>query len=88
MNGLPQYQLDMQMDFCGSLHKQSVLVKGKRVPIVGKICMDQCMIRFEENVPIGEKVRSDREARNGRNPIEEWAETLETIPYEICCTVL
>lgn len=68
------------------LHKQTVLVKGKRVPIVGKICMDQCMIRLEEPVPIGEKVVLIGKQEAEEITVEEWAKTLETIPYEICCT--
>lgn len=68
------------------LHNQSVLIKGKKMPIVGKICMDQCMIRLEEKVEIGEKVVLIGKQGNEEILIEEWAETLQTIPYEVCCT--
>lgn len=67
------------------LHNQPVLIKGERVPIVGKICMDQCMIRLKEPVPIGEKVVLIGKQANEEIKIEEWAQVLETIPYEICC---
>lgn len=67
------------------LHNQPVLVRGKRVPIVGKICMDQCMIRLNGPVPLGEKVVLIGKQADEEIKIEEWANTLETIPYEICC---
>jgi alanine racemase len=67
------------------LNSQSVLVKGKRVSIVGKICMDQCMIRLREPVPLGEKVVLIGKQGTEEIKIEEWANVLETIPYEICC---
>ena len=33
-----------------------VLVNGKRVPVVGKFCMDQMMISLPEMVPLGTEV--------------------------------
>lgn len=69
------------------LQNHSVLVKGKRVPIVGKICMDQCMIRLDGPVPLGERVVLIGKQGQEEIVIEEWAEALETIPYEICCTL-
>ncbi|WP_240793304.1 alanine racemase [Psychrobacillus vulpis] len=67
------------------LHNQSVLVNGKRAKIVGKICMDQCMIRLEEQVPLGEKAVLIGKQAAEEITIEEWADALQTIPYEICC---
>ncbi len=72
--------------FLRKLHNQFVLIKGKRMPIVGKICMDQCMIRLDEQVSIGEKVVLLGKQMNEEIRIEEWANALQTIPYEICCT--
>ncbi|WP_246097059.1 alanine racemase [Psychrobacillus soli] len=72
--------------FLRKLHNQFVLIKGKRMPIVGKICMDQCMIRLDEQVNIGEKVVLLGKQMNEEIRIEEWANALQTIPYEICCT--
>ncbi|AXI00284.1 alanine racemase [Sporosarcina sp. PTS2304] len=65
---------------------QDVLIGGKRAPIVGTICMDQCMITLPHAFPEGEKVvvigkQGDEEIR-----IEEWANRLDTIPYEIVVT--
>ncbi|WP_223636851.1 alanine racemase [Planococcus sp. 4-30] len=67
------------------LQGQEVLVRGQRVPIVGRICMDQCMIRLSEKLPIGEKVQLIGAQGGQRIYIDEWARRLDTIPYEIPC---
>lgn len=67
------------------LQGQEVLVKGKRVPIVGRICMDQCMIRLQEEMSAGEKVQLIGKQGEEQIYIDEWAEKLDTIPYEIPC---
>lgn len=67
------------------LQGQDVLVKGQRVPIVGRICMDQCMIRLSEKSSIGEKVQLIGRQGNQQILIDEWATKLDTIPYEIPC---
>ena len=72
--------------FLRKLHNQSVLIRGKKMPIVGKICMDQFMIRLDEKVEVGEKVVLLGKQEDEEIPIEEWAEALQTIPYEVCCT--
>ncbi|WP_033543564.1 alanine racemase [Planococcus sp. CAU13] len=69
------------------LQGQTVLVKGRRMPIVGRICMDQCMIRLPEESAVGEKVQLLGSQKNKTILIEEWAEKLETIPYEIPCII-
>ncbi|TWT24612.1 alanine racemase [Planomicrobium sp. CPCC 101110] len=65
------------------LQGQEVLVRGARVPIVGRICMDQCMIRLPEKMPVGEKVQLIGRQAGAQIRIEEWAEKLGTIAYEI-----
>ncbi|TWT04131.1 alanine racemase [Planococcus sp. CPCC 101016] len=67
------------------LQGQDVLVRGQRVPVVGRICMDQCMIRLSEKMPVGEKVQLIGQQGEQRIFIDEWARRLETIPYEIPC---
>jgi alanine racemase len=72
--------------------KTSVLVRGQRVPVVGRICMDQCMVSLHglervEEIAIGEEVVLM--GRQGDEVItaEELAHTLGTINYEITCMV-
>lgn len=68
--------------------KAEVYVNGKRARIVGKICMDQCMVDVTdiENVKVGDEVvLFGYEA--GHPHIDEVAGKLGTINYEIACMV-
>ncbi|MEK4026524.1 alanine racemase [Sporosarcina sp. FSL W7-1283] len=69
-----------------SLKGQEVLIGGRRVPIVGTICMDQCMIKLPREYPEGEKVILIGRQGDEEITIEEWAGRLGTIPYEIAVT--
>ena len=64
-----------------------VLIDGYRVPLIGRICMDQCMIALPKTYPIGEKVTLL--GRQGKEEIsmDEWATKLQTINYEIPCII-
>lgn len=69
------------------LQGASVLVGGKRMPIVGRICMDQFMIRLDEAYPVGESVTLIGKQGNEEITMDELAEKLETIVYEIPCMI-
>lgn len=57
-----------------------MLVKGVRVPVVGNICMDTCMLDVTDaDVQVGDEV----EIFGKHIPVTEIAEKLETIPYEV-----
>lgn len=61
-----------------------VVVNGHRCPIIGNICMDQCMIDVTgADAKIGDKV----EIFGSDAPIERLSDTLGTIPYEILVAV-
>lgn len=65
------------------LSGQEVLINGIRAPIVGKICMDQCMVRLPAYFPVGTIVTLIG-SQNGANiSTNEIAEKLETINYEV-----
>lgn len=49
--------------------------------IIGRICMDQCMIRLDKEYPIGTEVEIIGEYIN----VETMAKELNTIPYEVLC---
>jgi len=66
---------------------QEVLVGGERVPIVGRICMDQCMIALPRAYKVGEKVTLIGEQQGIVVSMEEWATKLETISYEVPCII-
>jgi alanine racemase len=57
-----------------------VFVKGNVVPVVGNICMDMCMIDVTGlNVSVGDEV----ELMGDRIKLNEMAQAIGTIPYEI-----
>lgn len=66
-----------------------VLVHGKRVPIIGRVCMDRCFIDVTDlsDVEIGSEVILLGEQDNETISIESAAEMIGTIPYEIVCNV-
>ncbi|WP_431801673.1 alanine racemase [Halobacillus andaensis] len=64
-----------------------VLVDGKRQPIVGRICMDQFMIRLDQEYSIGSKVTLIGKQKEAEVHMDDVAEHLETINYEIPCTI-
>ncbi|HEY8363003.1 MAG TPA: alanine racemase [Tissierellaceae bacterium] len=75
--------------FCRLLTgKAEVSVKGKRAKIVGKICMDQCMIDVTdiEDVKVGDEVVIFG-YEEGHPHVDELAEKLGTINYEVVCMV-
>lgn len=69
------------------LSGQDVLIDGKRVPIVGRICMDQCMILLPTAYNIGEKVTLIGKQQDEEITFDEWAMKLDTINYEVPCTI-
>lgn len=69
--------------------KVDVLYHGHRVPQVGAICMDQCMIEVsgEANVHAGDEVVLFGRQGDSFIPIEEIAAVCGTINYEIMCNI-
>ncbi len=69
---------------CG---RWSMLVKGQPAPIVGRICMDSCMIDITDiaDVREGDEVVIFSPKRG--NDLETMAQVLDTIPYEIMTSV-
>lgn len=66
-----------------------VLINGRSYPVVGRVCMDQCMVNLgpQSNVKVGDTVvligRSGGQEISG----DEWAEKLNTITYEVTCQI-
>lgn len=58
---------------------RNVYLGGTPCEIVGRICMDQCMIRVPEGAKVGDTV----ELFGPNIPIKQVAEELDTIPYEV-----
>ncbi|SDH81159.1 alanine racemase [Alteribacillus persepolensis] len=64
-----------------------VLVNGQRVPIVGRVCMDQMMIKLPGYTPVDTKVTLIGSQGDCAITVLEAAERLETITYEIPCMI-
>ncbi|WP_206911676.1 alanine racemase [Enterococcus sp. DIV0840] len=64
----------------------SVLVEGERCEIVGRICMDQCMIRLPKQTTVGTQVTLIGQDHGEEITMQMVADKLETIHYEVACT--
>ena len=69
------------------LQWQEVLVNGMRVPIVGRVCMDQCMIRLPSYLKPGTDVTLIGKQKDEAISVNEIAAKLETINYEVTCII-
>lgn len=67
------------------LQGMHVLVNGKQAEIVGRICMDQCMIRLDEPVPVGTEVTLIGKDGEYEVTVQNIANRLATINYEVVC---
>lgn len=67
-----------------SNYRGEVLVRGKRCPVVGNICMDQAMVDITgTDARMGDAV----EVFGEHIPLQELADKLETIPYEVLTSI-
>lgn len=66
-----------------------VLVRGKRCPLLGRVCMDQIMIDLGDmkDAQAGEEVVLLGKQGDEEISIYEWCRRLETIPYEVTCGI-
>jgi len=66
-----------------------MLVRGRRVPVIGRVCMDMCMVDVTEvpDVAVGDEVVII--GRQGEEELraEEMAALCDTISYEILCGI-
>ena len=66
-------------------NNHEVAINEKRYPLVGRICMDQCMVKLDASVE-----RWDKVTIFGPPPAlsaTDMAAKLHTIPYEITCNI-
>jgi alanine racemase len=70
-------------------HKAKVLIKGKEVAVIGKICMDQIMIDVSSiaDLALGDEVTLIGKDSNREITVEELAQLAGTIPYELLCWI-
>ncbi len=69
--------------------KGEVLIRGRRVPIIGKVCMDLTMVDATavEGVEPGEEVVLMGSQKGESITAEEIAQKSGTIPYEVLCNI-
>ena len=66
-------------------NRGEVLLRGRRCPIVGRVCMDLCMVDVTD---VPEAAVGDTATLWGPElPIEEKADAVGTIQYELLCGV-
>lgn len=69
--------------------KGKVIIKGSFAPVVGRICMDQCMIDVTEinGVKVGDEVILMGEHENKKFTADTIGELIGTINYEVVCMI-
>lgn len=67
-------------------NKADFMLNGKRAPVVGRICMDMCMLDVTDipEASVGDTVTVFGQ---GGVPVDEHAELAGTISYELVCAV-
>ncbi len=76
--------------FCrGFSNKLTVLINGKKLPIVGRICMDMCMVDVTDAPDVKEGDVAILYGSDGTSdqPVEAGAEIMNTISYELLCVL-
>jgi alanine racemase len=70
-------------------NKGEALVRGKRVPVVGRVCMDMCMIDVTDvpGVAEGDETVLIGNQGNERITAEDIAAKIGTISYEVLCGI-
>lgn len=69
------------------LSGQYVLIDGKKAPIVGRVCMDQCMILLPAAYNVGEPVVLIGKQHDAEITFDDWARKVGTINYELPCII-
>jgi alanine racemase len=70
-------------------HRGSVLIQGRRAPIVGLVCMDMIMVDVTDLAPVqvGETVTLIGQQGEESIWADEVADWIGTIPYEVLCGI-
>ncbi|GGA48695.1 alanine racemase [Kroppenstedtia guangzhouensis] len=68
-------------------NRGTALVRGRRVPVIGRVCMDQLMLDVTSAMPVevGDEVVLYGKQGNEEIHVDEVADLLGTISYEITC---
>jgi len=66
-----------------------VIIRSKKASIIGRVCMDQCFVDVTniKDVSVGDEVVLYGRQAQESIPIESIAKQLNTIPYEVTCSI-
>lgn len=66
-----------------------VIIRSKKASIIGRVCMDQCFVDVTniKDVSVGDEVVLYGSQAQETIPIESIAKQLNTIPYEVTCSI-
>ncbi|KHD37734.1 alanine racemase [Clostridium acetobutylicum] len=69
--------------------KAKVIINGNYAPVIGRICMDQCMIDITDlpSVQVGDEVVIMGESDDKKFTADDMAEIIGTINYEVICMI-
>ncbi len=70
-------------------NRGEVLIRGQRAAIVGRVCMDQCMVDVSqiEGIQVGDEAVLIGSQGRERLSAEEMARKIGTIGYEVVCNI-
>jgi alanine racemase len=70
-------------------NKGNVLIKGKKYQVSGTVCMDQIMVDvgLDNNIDDGDEVILLGESNNQKLTAWDIANKINSIPYEVCCSI-
>ena len=62
---------------------RDVYINNKRYPIVGNVCMDMMFVKVDDDVKVHDTVEVLKDIEH----VEEVSKHLETISYEVMCSI-
>lgn len=64
-------------------------VNGKKAPVIGQVCMDQCLIQCEgnPNPQVGDEIEVIGKQGEEEITVDQVASTWNTINYEVICGI-
>lgn len=62
---------------------RNVYINNKEYKIVGNVCMDMLFVKVDDSVKVGDKVEIIKDI----NHIKQIAKHLDTITYEVICSI-
>jgi len=68
-------------------NKAAVLINGQRYAVVGRVCMDQMMVKLDRPYPRGERVTLIGRQGSETVSADDLARWIGTINYEITCQI-